>query len=347
MDISYSRTFDSAYALVPGGYVLQKGGVFMPTEEAAEAKSHRTLRELYQSQKDKGEVYDWEKARDSGFLERVRQGSTENTEQSSESITGNESERSNDVYDFPPEKEENVKEETEEIHKTTVRTIPFVKYCLLLVSFGAMFVSWYITHKVQVTVLGSFSGTVFACTITLLQAIALAVFGSMLIQKKWGYAAIVFSVFVVVELYSMSNTVKVFYDSYTQSSSRVEITDAQEAILTEDKKQKEESVKLLSETIQKYSEQGRGVQNMVDRYNVAVTEYNKSRDTYLAYVKAKGSQGKVTEYSVFEKEVGKLLRVSGDAVSMFFACFPALFIDLLSPVCLALATNGLTEKKEE
>ena len=338
-----SETLGSPYLLISGGFLVQKGGVFLSGEEVAKAKKSHTLVDLYFSKLRSGESYDWETAKTMGSLKRAEGAKTE------------EAKAEPAPEPAPDAKAHSAKKIVLGVKRSVPahRVIPFV---LIAVGIGAMATSVILSRRVQVVNAGRYTGTLLAFVMVAFESVAFTVAVVFWRRRKYPMSVLFVAMFCVVEFYSMSNTVQVFYASYEQtladndkdfstaSSVRTKINDINDQI-----KSKKAQIATQEQTIQYYTDHEWGVKKLSDdlakmNTDLGVLVSNKAGiiDANKEYA---GTDTPVKKETLFER-VSAITGISDETLSMLLSCFPALFIDLIAPFSMA-AAEGLTAAYKE
>jgi hypothetical protein len=224
---------------------------------------------------------------------------------------------------------------------------------LTVTAAGAMAVSFLLSRSVQMLNAGAFTGTLLSVIMVLFESGAFPAAMEFKRRKQYAFCALFLLVFSLVEVYSMSNTVQVFFASYEQRSgqsveghsevngARLALSSIEDAI-----ESKKDMIKSLKANIAYYSESGWGVRNFTDSLEKAGTELSALQEKKTRILE-ETPEAVVTEDTKEVTFFGELSSVTGKSergIALLFALFPALFVDLIAPFALA-AGVGLKQKE--
>ena len=356
----YSETLGSPYMLISDGFLVKKGGVFISNAEASEAKKTHTLVDLYFDKMRRGESYDWDTARDKGALKKTHGEEKESAPEKEEASPAPVPESAPDAppeqdsAEEPPELEETPGAETRKRSAPLGRRI--IPAVLVAVGAGAMTISAVLSRKVQAVNAGPVTGTLLALVMVAFESVAFTVAVMYLRRKRIPRAVLFLCMFCVVEFYSMTNTVQVFYASYEQTLadngrdySSAEAVQAEAADMDAQIASKKNQIKIQEANIEYYRSREWGIRTLtdgLDRMNRELSALTEKKAEFMEAHREYAGSGAKKKETFFER-VSKVTGVSDETLSMLLSCFPALFIDLIAPFSMAAAEGISDEDKEE
>ena len=356
----YSETLGSPYMLISDGFLVKKGGVFISNAEASEAKKTHTLVDLYFDKMRRGESYDWDTARDKGALKKTHGEEKESAPEKEEASPAPVPESAPDAppeqdsAEEPPELEETPGAETGKRSAPLGRRI--IPAVLVAVGAGAMTISAVLSRKVQAVNAGPVTGTLLALVMVAFESVAFTVAAMYWRRKRIPMAVLFLCMFCVVEFYSMTNTVQVFYASYEQTLadngrdySSAEAVQAEAADMDAQIASKKNQIKIQEANIEYYRSREWGIRTLtdgLDRMNRELSALTEKKAEFMEAHREYAGSGAKKKETFFER-VSKVTGVSDETLSMLLSCFPALFIDLIAPFSMAAAEGISDEDKEE
>jgi len=394
-EVNWSSLLGTPYVSLPEGYVCGPEGTFLKRDDVINAKREHLLSHLYTVRKAEGDVRDWSKAQN-GIC--IRPGHPDYTDAGQIPAAAEPVQTVQDITvspglpekqlpspdtapsaagktpaapdDIPPGKlddPEDIKIVPAGYTQNTVKTaeVPLkavrdyiLAGMLAVVASGAFILSMELSQRVQTVNIGPRWGILLAGIMTGFSTVALTVSIEFHKKHRRGMAFIFMLLFLTVILYSMTNTMNVFYSSYMQhvrstQTGRADVVRAQDDLTGIDTMLTTVSgqMKTVTSNINYYQAHGWGTQKFTDSLEVLSKKQAGLLDKRSKIIEQTPGAAieKTSDNESFQERIGRIFHKDGSWVQLMLSCFPALFLDLIAPISLAGAAEiaGKGKKKKE
>lgn len=252
-----------------------------------------------------------------------------------------------------------VEKQLEPVGKVVNETflIPLIGYSLLLVSVGACIASVFFTYHFLLTWQNSYISLLLSIIMVIFSSTAFAVADYLKKQKHRFFVFMYLALWVITVSFSMYSTVAVNYASYKEKyyeniteSSVANANRSEKEILQIKKENVDKEIDILKEQIAYNEEQGWGTYTFRKQLAEKQAEQGEILDREIILIQ-ETPDITVTDSSVEETNIvymlGEHMGIDGDMLQFIISTLPAVFIDLIAPLCLGVSVILIGKKKEE
>jgi hypothetical protein len=312
----------------------------------AEYRDGLDLNEEYEKRKVNGTLYDYQYAKTTGLLRRKRSDSARKDDRE---IAGTE--------------EAVVVDSDSQI--TDSREVPrlpcsvfILSIALLLTSFGCMYISTIHTATYLFDYVDKVSAWVMSTVITIYCSCAFEVAVLFKDTRRYVLSTLVCFLWVLVLLFSMATTVSVFYDRFNFNTVQTEQATSEEdskRVILETLKSKEMSLREAIAEKKADMEYRRSVNYATTavrtEMNVLQKELSACLDEQMKVINetptaVKGSDEVKRKESLFAF-LGRKMNTDGGILEFIMSTLTAIFVNLISPITVTIATTFLGNIKKE
>lgn len=331
-----SKNLNLPYVFLPKYQrFLLSNGVLFTLEEY---KNGLDLQAECEKRKENGTLYDYDYAKNTGFLRRKRGTVKTESAEKQEVIV--------------PVQQKTVNEKTGEVKEQKEKSVIFICTLLFFTSLISAYISTLHTATYLYAYADVFSSWLMSTSVTAYNTTAFEVgilFGK---KKRKGLTFIFMSLWTIVTLFSMATTVSVFYDKYnfqektiTEENKELDAGKLSLSLLEKKEKDLREAIMFKKKDIEYRQERDyatTSVRNELTKLEEELQGNLSEQQRILSTLP------EITEKTVKRKEslfgfLGRLFKIEGGILEFIMSTLSAIFVNLIAPFSLVAVTEILNK----